>query len=445
VKGRLLRRALLVLVLAGVGYAVAGLTGALVAGAAVIAGLLPAERPGRSVALGAVVLLAAAAVATILEAPIDGASVSLSFPLEREYAADLGAAAGILLLAAVVTSALAERAEAPAASTSASGGSSPPARALGGWGREALVLVGAFLLRVFAAPAAVPDALGPLIDGVRSGDGLRVVGTDLLAPVPVLLAAFGPGGGRAAAVVAGTAAVGLAMALARRSAPPGVDPDRVAILAGAVAAALPAVWGVGGPEALASAGVVGAVLLARPSLIDPGRAAGAGLLAGLAALARPDALVVLPVLVAWVLVAGRPTRRARRSLAWLGGAAAAVLVPWLLWAHGDTGRWLIAASLGPAPDRWGPIGVAAVVTGVATLVVLVVACTRTFRGRLAVMLPLVALPAWCAAMTLLEGLGHGAPLSWAGPLAAVVVGWQVDVWVRGRSASRPQAPARSSA
>lgn len=438
---RLAFELLLVALSALAGYVVAGLTGALVAGAAVVAGRLPSERPGAAVAMAGCVLLAGAAVASVVEEVPGRSPVSLAFPIRRPVAADLAAAAGVLLFAAVVTAALAERSPRPAA------GADPQRepRARRAWqGSAALLGVGvvAFVVRLVAAPAALAAALDPVVESVAAGRTLLVDEVGLVAPAGPVLAALAPGGGSGVLVAVGVLVVGFVARYAacgepdvsHRLRPVGGVPVE-ALAAGAVAAVLPSLWLLDLPGALAAAGALGAVALADPRRTTVGRAVTAGLLAGLIVLARPDTAVVGPVLVGWLvaplLVRRRASRRLVRSAwavlaAWVG-----VLGCWSVAVHGQTGGWSPFVGAGPDLDVGGGTtgGAVAVVLVLDLLAVTIAGFAVRRRGRhLLAVLPLVLLPVWAAGIEVVGGGEVPELLSWGAPFVAVLAGWQISWW-----------------
>jgi hypothetical protein len=95
--------------LVAVGVVIGGYAG----GLAAVAGLVVASWRGyRAVAGFALLLVVAAAVATVLEAPATGEAVDylFDFALDRPLAAQLGRAAGVLFVVAVALAAVRERA-----------------------------------------------------------------------------------------------------------------------------------------------------------------------------------------------------------------------------------------------------------------------------------------------------------------------------------------------
>jgi len=437
------RELLLVVVVAALGFFAAGLTGALVAGAAVIAGRLPSERPGASVAMASFVLLAAAAVASVLEAVPGERPLTLAFPLQRELAGDLGAAAGILLLAAVVTSALAERADEPApTSTHEDGDTMPPWRPLVTVGG---LFVVAFVIRLVAAPAAVASSVDPVVEAVAAGQALVVGDLGLVAPAAPVLAAFWPGGGSAAVVALGVVLAAISALLATRLvAPEEPSEARTAgvVAVAAVAAMLPSLWLLDLAGLLAGLAAAAAVLLAEPRRATPGRGVGAGVVAGLAVLAAPEAVVLGPLLVVWLLlprvrrgrVARRPARRQVRA-AWATGLAWGVaLVLWALVVHEQAGGWNPLRSPGPASEvSVGAGGLLLVLALDAAAVVAAVVWVWGRRRSVRALLPLVVLPVWCLlAGALVSGGvvsgGAAGPLGWGSPFVAVLAGWQLAAW-----------------
>jgi hypothetical protein len=85
-------------------------------------------------------------------------------------------------------------------------------------------------------------------------------------------------------------------------------------------------------------------VLAWPTELTPRRAAGAGVALGAAALARPEALLVLPVVLLWVsLVRGRALGR---ELAMLAAVALVAVAPWEVHMYRAFDTWLPTTSLG---------------------------------------------------------------------------------------------------
>lgn len=118
-----------VLVAIGVGF------GGIVGGLAALAGLGLARWQGpRGVAAGSFVMLALAALLTVVEAPASGraADYLFDFALERPWASRAGLAAGVLALVAIILAARAERApttsDAPPSDPSAGPGDDPVTR-----------------------------------------------------------------------------------------------------------------------------------------------------------------------------------------------------------------------------------------------------------------------------------------------------------------------------
>jgi hypothetical protein len=428
------------------GYVVAGVTGALVGGAAMVAGRLPSDRPGAAVAMAGCFLLAGAALATVLEVNPGDEPVSLSFPLRREVASQLAAAAGILLFAAVVTAALAERSAHAAPEPPRSERDRPPR-----WWRvpaaAAVVGVVAFVVRLVGAPAPLAVGLDPVVASVAAGRTLVVDGVGLVAPAGPVLAALAPGGASGVLVAAGVLLVVLVGLLAARGPGRGrragvaVDGggslvEALPVLAaGAVAALLPSLWLLDLPAALAGVGAVVAVLLADPRRISTGRAVAAGVVAGLVVLARPDAAVVGPVLLVWLLAPlarrRRPSRRDVRAAWALAGGWLATLACWATVVHGQTGGWNPFVGAGPDVDvarGVGGLGVAVVLLLDLAAVAAAAATVRTLGARALGLLPLVVLPVWAAVVELLAGGEAAQVLSWGAPFVAVLAGWQVGAW-----------------
>lgn len=436
-------RIVLLVVVALLGYAVAGPTGCLVAGAAVLAGLLPAERPGAPVAMAAFVLLAAAALATVVEATPGPQSLSLSFPLEREVANDLGAAAGILLLAAVVISAVAERPDQPTspAEPVPEGDALPPRWSLlvGG-----AVLLVAFLVRLVGAPAALDPGLDGVVAAISGGRDVTAGDVGLVPPAAPVLAALWPGGGGAALLAAGVLLVVLVAVLAHRTAPSRLvaSPVQVAIAASVLAALLPAMWLLDLAAVVAAAVAVASVLLALPARITGGRAVAAGALAAAGVLARADVVVLGPVLVLWLLLdrrrSARTPARQVRAAAMLAAAWVVGLGSWTMVVRGATDGSNPLRSFGEhaGGTDLGGLALVAVLLLDAGVVLLAALGVRRAPRPLVRVLPLVVLPPWCVLAGLVLGGGIVGALSWGAPFVVVLASWPLAAWSRAAWAAR---------
>ena len=326
------------LLVVGIGYLVGGLFGAVVAMAAIVA--LETEPPG-TVAWTAAATLVAAAAATVLQRwPND--HVDSSFATDRSLAAALGQAAAILAFIAVVWAARAER-SAPRPHERVRRPALPITRVH--VGTAALVgTVGlvAWVVRVVFAPAAMPPGYSGSVEALQAGDGFITAARPPLAAVVAALAPVAPD----LLIVAVTGAtVAVVAVLAGR-----VGGRRTAVVAGLLAAVLPSVWGQQLPEALAALGVAGALSWAWPDRLSPGRAVLAGLAMAAATLARPEAALLVPVVLLW-LFAARPTERRGH---WRGEALAAVVLaafvvgyaPWATWVASEHGTFLPSTNLG---------------------------------------------------------------------------------------------------
>jgi hypothetical protein len=319
--------------------------GAAIVGALVVA----AHRRVRwhPAAIAAVLLMFAAAL-TVLPGLPSAAQVTPRYAEDRHWAASAALAAGMCALVAVWHGARAERAL--------------PGRRVArlpvDWARVRQLVVAATPAVVIAVVALavrialVPDALRPdfrelvenlrLGNGYARGSGASLEATGLHPPLAPLLAAVLPGLERAALVAVSMATVVTTAALGWR-----LGGRRGAIAAGASAALLPSLWGLQLPEALAALAVSTAVVLAWPGRPSGVSAALAGLCLGAGALARPEVVLVVPVLVAWLGLASRGGGRwGVAPLAALAATAALVLTPWTIWMHEQFGTWLPSTSLG---------------------------------------------------------------------------------------------------
>ncbi len=357
-------------------------------------------------------LLVLAALGSVLGAWPGSDSLRQNYADDRSWAAAAGLGAGVALLVAVARAARADRA--PAATVTVAPDAAPlPARLAPGLPLAGVVLLAAVVSLVLA-PDAATDGLRTGAEALRAGQGLR---SGAEAPLALVLVAAFPAAG--AWLLAGLAAAtaGATAALDTRLAG-----RRAGLLAGVVAALLPLVWDQRLPGALAGLLVLAAVLLAWPDRVTVARAGVAGALLVGAALARPEAALVVPVLAAWlVLWPGAGPRRARESglvallVVALGGLLLATLA-----VHGATGDWLVGTAAAPlwAADDLGPV--AHLLDLVALGLALDEARRRREAGTLSVTrhLPWLVLPA-LAVLVGAASLGdHGLGFV-LGPLVAV--------------------------
>ncbi|MFN8038167.1 MAG: glycosyltransferase family 39 protein [Acidimicrobiales bacterium] len=447
-----LRQGVLAAVAVAICWALISVDFAIVAAFVIAATFLYRADPGRPVAFGAFIVLVGAAVATVLEVVPGANDPTLTFAANRPLAGNAGNVAAALLAVAVVLFAVVERPVDRAARWR-------PARRAGAVIADArrrlaadrsLVLAGATIgvvalaIRVVAAPPPLSTAAQQITRNLRSGsgyltviDGRAVLLTDH-PPLAPLVGAFAPGGPRLVQLVVGVLAVALVWRLARRIAGPSA-----ALVAGTVAAVAPALWDQQLPMVLAGAALVGAVLLADPERLDGRRAVAGGLALAAAGLARPEALVAVPVVAAWVLLVDRhrdePPLDDRREpevgrgsrgalVAVLVAVPAVAFVPWVRVVASAVGLPLPLGSLGALVAEPGAAGRLPSLLGAAAGLVLVVltllAVGRDLdgwldRGRR--WLPVLVLPAAALAVGAISG-GRAGLLGWGAPLATVVVG-----------------------
>lgn len=333
-----------------VGYLLGGLLGA----AAVAVGVASTYRRSAGiVAGGAAAMLVVAALATVIEAPVDADALRSRFATDRPVAAAAGLIAALFALTSVVTQAARERSGPVRRPVQARGaGSGTPRKARMGdavrtrpamaLGLSLAALAGVVLLLVAPGP---PEATRAVAQSVRSGVGwgplvrgtVQVDGTQ--PPVPVIVSAVAPGGPRVWTALAGAAAVALVATFVSR------HRGRASTL---VAAGATAVGLVAGRADLAgtsgAALVAGALLLGDPEGRTAARAAAAGALMGGACLCLPVLVVLLPVVVVAVAFSpGRPVRVAHAV-----AAAAALVVtfaPWARWVRDRFSTWAPAARI----------------------------------------------------------------------------------------------------
>ncbi|MCB1016209.1 MAG: hypothetical protein KDB10_14005, partial [Acidimicrobiales bacterium] len=202
---------------------------------------------------------------------------------------------------------------------------------------------------------------------------------------------------------------------------------RCGLVAAALVAALPLLWDQRLPGVLAGLATVVALLLVWPDRVTVARAGTAGGLLVLASLARPEAVLVVPVAAVWLAAwPGRTARRERRAalvafvvVALTGVAVAVAGVPR---ADGD---WVP----GGAPDALGtgPLGPLAALIGLGLLALAIDELAhRAASGGVSWRrhLPWLALPALGGVVALLGRGDHGlgfvvAPLVAVGAAAAL--------------------------
>ena len=316
------------LVVLAVAYLFGGLLGVAVAVAGLVA--LELEPPG-VVARAAVAALVAAGLATVLEErPSD--QVGISFATDRPIAAGLAEAAAILAFIAIGVAARSERAQWPRRAVSTRWSDL-------GITRDrlatlmALIVVGglAWAVRMAAAPAGMPPGYSTVVDSLRGGEGFASALHPPLAPV---LAAFAPVSPRMLTMLVTSATVAVVVVLGWR-----LGGRATAVVAGGLAAVLPSIWGQQMPEALAALGVIAGLAWAWPSRLTKGRAVLAGLSVAAATLARPEALLAVPVVVAWIFVDRPPSERNRAGTR-RRAPLAALLVAGFLISYAPWGRWI---------------------------------------------------------------------------------------------------------
>ena len=322
-----------------IGFLIAGPMGALVAILALVA--IDVEPTG-AVPRAAAVALALAAITTVVE-EWPGSDFDLRFATDRPLAGALAQSAAVLAVVSVLVGIRRERASVPARTAGA------PRRRLTSeqlgsvWTSAAVGVVAgvALLTRAVGTPSALPFDYGPALTALRSGRWMQTASHPPLASV---VAALGPVPGRWSAMVATLVTAGVVTALGFR-----LGGRRVGLACAVLAAVLPSIWGQQLPESLAALGVVGGVAWAWPDRLDARRGALAGCALGLAALARPEAVLAVPVVIAWVVVrAGTWRLRAGTvtATAVLVLVALTTVLPWSIWVRDEFGTRLPSTNLG---------------------------------------------------------------------------------------------------
>jgi len=313
------------------------------------------RRPPTLVAAAAPVALVVAALATVIEVPVDGDALRSSFADDRPTAATAGLVAALFALTAVVTLAVRDRAPAPAAPAVASdlvgdgrAGLDRPALVARTteWAPVAGIVLAAAVGLALLAPG-IPDATDDVAANVRLGmgwatttdeGGVVVDGTE--PPLAVIVAAVAPGGAGAWTALAGAGATAAAAVFVSRRA------GRRAVLLAAAGTALGLVVVRADLAAALAAALVGAALLAGdPEGRTPVSAALAGAAFGAAVLAFPVLGLALPLVVAALAV--QPRTRDVTVAHGFAGLLGAVLVvaPWQRWLVDRFSTWAPAADV----------------------------------------------------------------------------------------------------
>jgi hypothetical protein len=335
--------------LAAVGFLIGGWVG-LAAAAAGVASTF--RRPATLVAAAAPTALVVAALATVIEVPVDGDALRSSFADDRPVAATAGLVAALFALTAVVTLGVRDRVARPAAADVVAPAPVRPDRAAV-FARlrplapvAGLVLVGAVALALLAPdpPAATEDVAANVRLGrgwgTTADDGAVVVdGTE--PPLAVVVAAVAPGGAGAWTALAGAGAMAAVAVFVRRRSTAAVVPLAAA---GLVAVGLLVVRA-DLAAALAAALTGAALLLGDPEGRTPTSALLAGAAYGGAVLAVPVLGLALPLVVAALAV--EPRTRAVTVLHGLAGLVGAVVVvaPWQRWLVDRFATWSPAAEV----------------------------------------------------------------------------------------------------
>jgi len=428
--------------------------------------------PARPAAMGAFLLFVAAAVATVVEDRPGAGDPTLAFAAHRPIASAMGTMAGALLTVAVVVFSISERPR----------HAGPPQQRLVGPVRRlrstltdlrASGLMSMFprvfaagmiavVLRVAAGPRPLPASLDGMVRNVRTGVGFAMIPgrpasmVGDVAPLGVVVGAFSPLGDRVALLVVGLSIIAMTARLAYRW-----RGRRAAVASATLAAVLPACWDAPLGVSLAALFVLVAVNLAwwpdsggTAELDDRGRGFGLGVCVGLAVLARPDAVVLVPALLAgWWYTnrrAGVRVGPSTSALCWMAVAGVAVVAPWVnyVWSNFhvvlvDGGVRSFVADPGSSHRLPGPL---VMVIDLAVILAVVFVGSRRFDQSVAFAsrrtwptLVMVMLIGASVMMAVARPFDRGL-LSWAAPLVAVLLGLQLTAPSppqRGTPDSRP--------
>jgi len=192
------------------------------------------------------------------------------------------------------------------------------------------------------APAPLAPVYEGLLTNLRHGthyaldsatNGGPVATIPPLSPLSIAYIPIAP---QELALIAGLAAMVVCAWLAGRIR--GATAGAVALV---IAAMLPSMWDTSLSVVLAGACLVVAVALLDGRRMTASRALWAGIVLGLAVLARTDVLLVVPLLLGWSRYRG--TSPLRIGVAGIAGAL--INAPWWLFIHNRTGSWLPAPTV----------------------------------------------------------------------------------------------------
>lgn len=410
---------------------------------ALLASLAWRREPGRPLAFAACVLLVVAALGTAVIVPTSADGWGMTFSADRNLATDAARLAGLLVLVASVLMASVERSRTAAprrvaasddrlgivsAVARARQPSSAPTLWAGCGAGLALAIGGA--VRLGLAPRALPVALEPLLMNLRLG---RRFTLDLLtnagaaAPTPPLsplIIAYVPLPATVVLLFAGLATVVVCGRLGRH-----LGGRWTGVVVMAIAALLPSMWNAPLPIVLAGLCLIGAVMLVDGARTTSSRAVWGGVIFGLAVTARPETLLVLPLVLLWSWDRGSTPGQ----LGLIGGAALATVSPWWVWIHQQAGGLVpattVATFLNDAASAARNGQILGSVAGVVALAVAIGLSGRRIRREWWILwvVPIVSVLLSTSDLPARDALGWSAPL--AAVLCGVAVAQRMGVYV----------------
>lgn len=330
---------------------IGGIPGAvIVLVAAIDAGTERSRLPG-AIALA---LLLAAALATVLEAPLSPWTVGLDFALDRPVASTAGMFVGVAAVVSLLLAAVEERSppvivKRPRRPRRSLLGMVLPHAAAALPGAVAGTVVG--ICSALWPGSALPPALAMSVANLRGGTLDDLATAAPLAPLAIVVL---PGDGRWATVIVRTLAVLAVLRLVGR-----FTRTPLPISAGLAVATVVSLFDEGIAGTLALLLVSVAALWAWPTAVTPLRAGVAGLFLAAAALSRAEAILVLPILAACLV---RKSGRRRGSALSLVAATSAAVSLSLVGLDGRIGRWWAGAYMATSWRWWAPL-LAAVLVG----------------------------------------------------------------------------------
>ena len=404
----------------GISVLVGGRNGVFFGGVLFLAIVILRRLPGPTLLTMAAVAVVGAAIATVLEAPLD-APLNLFYPAARPLASELAKAAGVLFIAGLTGMWWSSRVDrGPKATVTPK---RPPMRLWPKAWRQIRYYLGPVLVGVTLSIMAGPVGESPVVrDAGRSlRTGISNVGADVMmplrdvAPFASVVSGFLPVGVTVQRALLVALAVGLTLRMGEMA-----GGSRLGRRAAWCAALMPALWGQSVPVLITAALLTGAALMiGSGTRRSVGRQSALALLLVGSILASYPAIAVVLALIWWDHRKDRPGGHQTRGLVALTLLFMAPLVLWRI----RLGGWESPLSMTTNSDWWLSGWPAAVVSAFLLGVgAFVVARQRTVLYRWA---PLAIVPAIAVAVSLVFQQGANL-IGWSAPFLAVLLGMAVS-------------------